>query len=327
MALWKQILRTNFTNVDKLLDFLEIEDRSRILKRSPFTLSVPYRLAAKMEKGNIDDPLFKQFVPLADENNFTPGFELDAVHDLESKKTGKLLQKYPTRSLILTTSACAMHCRYCFRRHFPYETAPTDFADELKQIEDDPTIEEVILSGGDPLSLSDEKLEALLLKLNQIETVKRIRFHTRFVVGIPERIDESLLSVLAKSQKQIWFILHINHPKELDEELFSRLDLIRKLGIPLLNQAVLLKGINDHVEILEELFSTLVNRGCQPYYLHQLDQVQGASHFEVPVEKGMALIEELTERLSGYAVPKYVKEVPGQRSKLPVASLYVERSS
>ncbi len=317
--MWKSILKSNFTNLNKLSDFLELslENRKK-LTHSNFVLNLPLRLAAKIQKNNLNDPIFRQFVPLMEENEADPSFIKDPLAESSFKQEGKLLSKYPTRSLIITTSACAMHCRYCFRRAFPYETDRKDFAPEIERLRQDASLEEVILSGGDPLSLPNERLKALFNDLNSIEHLKRIRFHTRFPIGIPERIDEEFLDILKNSHKQIWFVIHCNHPSELDEDVLSALKSLQKLGIPVLNQSVLLKGVNDTLETLEELSRSLSNNGIQPYYLHQLDRVEGAKHFEVDPQRGVQLVEELSNRLSGFMIPKYVKEIPHRSRKTPL---------
>jgi EF-P beta-lysylation protein EpmB len=220
--------------------------------------------------------------------------------------------------LLVTTSACAMHCRYCFRQHFDYETHKKLFEDELNIIRNDTTVNEIILSGGDPLSLDDRILKNLLEGLASIPHVKKVRFHTRFPIGIPERIDQSFLDLLQSIPLQFWFVIHTNHPNELDSDVLNALKSIQKLGIPILNQFVLLRGINDDVDVLAELCSQLADHGIMGYYMHQLDRVEGASHFEVPVEKGKELVKELAKRLPGYAVPRYVQEIAGMPSKTPI---------
>lgn len=321
---WRQIQRHNFTSWEKLATFLELsqEQIAKILKKSPFALNLPLRLAKKVEKGRLDDPILKQFLPVEEEKNLLPGYSLDPVSDQSFRQESKLLHKYQGRALLVCTSACAMHCRYCFRQNFNYDVEDKTFAKEIELIKNDISLKEIILSGGDPLSLSDEVLGSLLERLSSIEHIKRIRFHTRFPIGIPERIDESFLNLLKSIPKQIWFIIHANHPNELDSDLFERLKSLQKIGIPILNQAVLLKGVNDNIETLTKLCESLADNGVQPYYLHQLDRVQGADRFEVNEEDGLKLIEELTSKLSGYAVPKYVKEVAGQPSKSPMALLH-----
>jgi len=316
IPLWKQILRNNFSRIDKLADFLELNSgqRSQILQRPDFPLHVPIRLARKMAKGTLDDPITRQFLPTSDELIDNPNFILDPVCDFSFQKEGKLLKKYEGRVLLVCTGACAMHCRYCFRQHFPYEST-REFDEELTLIGQDTSIHEVILSGGDPLSLSDELLGALLDRLSGMQHIKRIRFHTRFPIGIPERIDDNFLKVLAKVPQQIYFIIHCNHPKELDQDIFERLKEVQKLGIPVLNQAVLLKGVNDDVATLKELSQCIADNGILFYYLHQLDKVKGSAHFEVDEARGRYLVGEIAKQMPGYAVPKYVREVAGDFNK------------
>lgn len=316
-SLWRQILRQNFTQWETFADYLELDpaQRQEILQHPHFVLNVPMRLAKKMAKGTLDDPLLRQFLPTKREEEELPGFVVDPVGDQACRKGPKLLHKYNGRALLVCTSACAMHCRYCFRQNFDYDTAPQLFKKELETISLDTSLQEIILSGGDPLSLSNSNLNELLIKLSNIPHVKRIRFHTRFPIGIPERIDEQFLQILDDVTAQLWFVIHVNHPSELDVEVLAHLKLLQKRGITLLNQSVLLKGVNDDVHILKELCEKLVDNGIIPYYLHQLDRVKGAAHFEVDEAQGRLFIQELLRQLPGYAVPKYVCEIPGEPSK------------
>lgn len=314
MILWREIQRTNFTKLSPLIEFLELSKplQEELLARPQFPLNLPKRLAEKIEKNTLEDPILKQFVPLKEETKTSENFSLHPVKDPSFQKSPKLLQKYQGRALFMPTSACAMHCRYCFRQNFPYETTP-DFEKELSFLKKDPSIEEIILSGGDPLSLPDKTLDFLLSAFNTIPHIRRVRFHTRFPIGIPERIDASFLKTLQSFQKQTLFIIHCNHPKELDTHVFTALRSLQSLGIPVLNQAVLLKGVNDAASTLIELCQTLANHGILPYYLHLLDRVQGAMHFEAPFTK--KLFTSLQEALPGYAVPRFVQEEPGKPSK------------
>src|SRR3990167_3963712 len=218
LPLWREIQKKNFTRVEPLADFLALAPsrRRQLLTGPRFPLNLPIRLAEKMEKDTLDDPIFRQFVPLQEETIPTPGFVSEPLQDQQFRNTPKLLQKYQGRALLLTTSACAMNCRFCFRQNFPYEKETLGFAEEIAYLQKDPTLSEVILSGGDPLSLSDELLQELFTSLDAIPHLQRIRFHTRFPLGIPERIDDSFLTVLAASSKQIFFTIHCNHPRELD---------------------------------------------------------------------------------------------------------------
>lgn len=313
--MWRQIQKNNFRSLTQLADFLEIPFEA--LNTSPhFPLNLPRRLAEKMEKGKLADPLLRQFVPLKEEGEKTPGFTLDPVEDSRFCKTPKLLQKYQGRALLLSTSACAMHCRYCFRQNFEY-AKKDPFESELDELRQNPEIHEVILSGGDPLSLADRDLESLLTNLEAIPHLKIIRFHTRFPIGIPERITPAFCALLEKAKKQIIFVLHANHPKELDEDVLGAL---KQIPHPLLLQSVLLKGVNDHFETLKSLYEKAISHGIIPYYLHQLDPVSGAAHFAVESSIGVNLIEKLRSNLPGYAVPRFVAEVPGALHKTPLDS-------
>lgn len=324
IPLWRQIQRLNFTDWRKFIHYLEFEEEEAlkvVQKRSAFPLNVPLRLAQKIKKKNWQDPLLLQFLPVLEEEKSSTLFVLDPVSDASFQKTPKLLHKYNGRALLVCTSACAMHCRYCFRRHYEYETTVKTFEPELAAIRADPSLTEILLSGGDPLSLSDHDLGNLLRNLGAIPHVKRIRFHTRFPIGIPERITDAFLALLASCTQQVMFVIHCNHVDELDPTIFDALKKVQRLGIPLLSQSVLLKGVNDSLETLCNLFEALIDQGILPYYLHQLDRVQGAAHFEVEQDVGQQLIRELQSRLPGYAIPKYVREEPFKPHKTLIEGL------
>jgi len=314
---WRSIRRRNFTKIKDLALFLELDSNQlqEIDSTASFILNLPQRIAAKIEKGTLNDPILKQFLPLKEEKIVVANFSLDPVQDTHFSRSSKLLHKYEGRALVVATGVCAMHCRYCFRKNFPYEAERSSFDEELTVIQQDESIQEVLLSGGDPLSLSNSVLRDLLMALSDIQHVKRVRFHTRFPIGIPERIDDGFLSLLKASKKQIWVVIHANHPREFDDDIWAALKEIQKLGIPALNQSVLLKGVNDCPDIQQALCASLIDHGIMPYYLHQLDPVQGAHHFDVDEKKGHLIIDELQKRLPGYAVPKYVRELPGLASK------------
>lgn len=312
---WRTIQKDSFRNIEKLADFLELdaEKRDQILSRPKFSLYLPRRLAEKIEKNNLDDPLLHQFIPLKEELTILPNEEQDPVEDSSFTLSPKLLKKYEGRALLLTSRACAMHCRYCFRQNFSYEPTP-GFTEELKLIEQDISIKEIILSGGDPLTLSDKNLQSLIHGLSLISHLQIIRFHTRLPIGIPERITPEFLRAV-ESPKQRVMILHVNHPKELDSDVISALKTMQREGITLLNQSVLLSGVNDELNTLKELSFKLVTAGVTPYYLHQLDPVQGTSQFKVSDEKGHALLQSMRESLPGYAVPQFVQEIPHRKCK------------
>ena len=249
-----------------------------------------------------------------EETHLQSGYSSDPIGDIPSRKSAKLLHKYDGRVLLVCTSACVMHCRYCFRQNFDYEPQP-GFTEELELITADPTIHEVILSGGDPLSLNNQTLKQLLTKLSEIPHLTRLRFHTRFPIGIPERLDDEFIAILTSLKQSVWFVIHVNHASELDYDILERLGELRRQGIIILNQSVLLKGVNDSAQALKDLCEKLVDNGILPYYLHQLDRVQGTGHFEVDENVGVKLINELSMCLPGYAVPKYVREISGEPSK------------
>ena len=313
MSNWRYIQKKNFTKISNLGLYLGLN----LSYRSKFPLNLPLRLAQKIEKKNINDPILKQFLPSHNEDIPSDIFHKDPVKDNLFQITPQMLQKYHGRVLLLPTSACAMHCRYCFRQNYPYHSEG-DFQKELDTIKNDLTIHEVILSGGDPLSLSDTRLENLVKDLEKIPHIKIIRFHTRFPIGIPERICESFTKILEQSRFQFIFIIHVNHAKELDNVVFNSLKKLQTLGIPILSQTVLLAGVNDNKQTLKNLFLTLIHNGIIPYYLHQLDPIMQGQHFDVPIEKGLTIIKELEKDLPGYAVPKYVREIPFEKSKQTV---------
>lgn len=283
-----------------------------------FPLFVPRPFLNRMRIGDPCDPLLLQVLPLLKEADSVPGFALDPVEDELARSQPGLLQKYAGRVLLVTTGVCAVHCRYCFRRHYPYQEAPHSIAGwepALHQIAADPTIEEVILSGGDPLMIVDSQLAELVSRLTRIPHLQRLRVHTRLPILIPQRVTSELLSLLTSSRLTPVLVIHANHAAEFDQDVTVALEQLQRAGILLLNQSVLLRNINDTADALEELSRVLIKNRVLPYYLHQLDRVHGAAHFEVPREEGQAIMAELTRRLPGYAVPRYVEEIPHTTSK------------
>lgn len=283
-----------------------------------FPLRVPQYYVNLMEKGNINDPLLKQILPLGLENNPQIGFTTDPTGDLNAKVSQGILDKYQGRGLIISTAACAVHCRYCFRRHFPYQNenaGANQWRNTLTYLRQATTLNEVILSGGDPLCLSNSRLQQLIQQLEQMPHIQRIRWHTRFPVVLPERIDNDFLDLIQQSKLKHILVLHLNHPNEVTPILKASLAPLLDLKVVLLNQSVLLKEINDQADILAELSEACFDAGILPYYLHQLDQVAGAGHFQVEEVKAQQIILELRTKLSGYLVPRYVKEVAGEKSK------------
>ncbi|HMO12513.1 MAG TPA: EF-P beta-lysylation protein EpmB [Pirellulaceae bacterium] len=285
---------------------------------SDFALFAPRPFVQRIQAGRLDDPLLRQLLPLPTENELRDGFTVDAVGDGPATVASGVIMKYPGRALLIVTGACAIHCRYCFRRHFPYETTPKGAAQwehALAGIGHDTNIEEIILSGGDPLMLTDSGLQSLLSLITELPHVRRVRVHTRLPIMIPARVTQQLVETFANLPQTVVIVIHSNHANELDEQVAIALDKLHACGCLLLNQSVLLRGVNDNAETLCDLSAKLIEMRVIPYYLHQLDRVQGASHFEVPIEVGTALIEQMRNSLPGYAVPRYVSEIPGESSK------------
>jgi EF-P beta-lysylation protein EpmB len=332
---WQSAMKQAFREVGALCEALGLNPETvgdRAANRlSPeafaeFPLFVPRQFAVRMEAGNANDPLLQQILPIAAEVQPQPNFLFNPLAESAAKAAPGLLHKYPGRALLITNGACAIHCRYCFRRHYPYTDEPKSLADwsaALQYIEADPTIEEVLLSGGDPLTLVDTTLEELAHRLADIPHLRRLRIHTRLPIVIPQRVNSELLNWLTGTRLTTSVVVHCNHPNELGEEnddpVNAAVGRLIDRGVPVLNQAVLLKGINDDEETLFQLHRKLINARVLPYYLHQLDRVQGAAHFEVERKQGLRLIEALRKRLPGYAIPQYVEERPHELSKLPIA--------
>lgn len=286
-----------------------------------FRVRVPESYLARIRPGNPRDPLLLQVLPQAAEALEQPAFVPDPVGDATAMVAPGLLHKYPGRVLLVTTGACAIHCRYCFRREFPYGdfTALRDWQPALDYIRDHRDISEIILSGGDPLALPDPRLSQLLRVLEGIPHLQRLRIHTRLPVVLPERVDDGLLSWLGKGRLQQVLVLHANHPREFDAPAQAALERLRASGVALLNQSVLLAGVNDDLETLCELQERgFAAAGILPYYLHLLDRVRGAAHFEVDEVRARELHAGLRSRLPGYLVPRLVREISGACSKVPV---------
>lgn len=285
---------------------------------SQFPVFVPLPFLSRMKPGDLNDPLLRQVLPLAAEDDSPKHFSVDPLAESDSVLTPGLLQKYEGRVLLVTTGACAIHCRYCFRRHYPYQESPNSikqWQSALDQIAADETIEEVILSGGDPLTIVDLRLGELIEHLDAIPHLKRLRIHTRLPIMIPQRVTDELVDMLQSTRLQSIVVIHSNHANELDGEVKEALTKLKLANVVLLNQTVLLKGINDDSRALVGLSKRLLDCGVLPYYLHQLDPVTGVSHFEVTRERGEQLIQQMRAELPGYGVPRYVKELAGETSK------------
>jgi len=321
---WQQLWRDAVRDPRELLGMLGLDAAGLGISdeaAAQFPLRVPHGFVARMRHGDPHDPLLRQVLPLDAEMRPMPGFTLDAVGDAAAKAGHGVIQKYRGRALLIATGSCAIHCRYCFRRHFPYaeETAAAaGWREAVEAVGNDASIDEVILSGGDPWSLATPKLAELTDALATVPHLKRLRVHTRLPVVLPERVDDALVGWLAALPWPVTVVLHANHANEFDASVDAALARLRGAGALLLNQAVLLRGVNDSVEALASLSERGHAAGVLPYYLHQLDRVQGAAHFEVPDEIALTLHRELAARLSGYLVPKLVREVAGDPGKRPL---------
>lgn len=321
---WQRLWREAVRDPRELLHQLELDGLvvgASATAAAQFPLRVPRGFIARMRKGDPHDPLLRQVLPLDEELQPMPGFSLDAVGDGAASKTTGVIQKYRGRALLVTTGSCAVHCRYCFRRHFPYaeqNAARDGWQAAVAAIAADPGIEEVLLSGGDPLSLATPKLAELTAALAAVPHIKRLRIHSRLPVVLPERVDRPLLDWLDDLPWPVAFVIHANHANEFDARVDAALADLRQAGAQLLNQAVLLRGVNDSVAALAALSERGFAAGVLPYYLHQLDRVQGAAHFEVDDDRARALHRGLAAHVSGYLVPRLVREVAGDPGKRPL---------
>lgn len=323
MEIWQKDLRNGFRDLESLLKYLDLAPKiAPFTTASEFSIRIPLSFANRITKGNPNDPLLLQAIPLAHELESPSNYKTDAVGDLKSLKQRGLIQKYKSRVLIIATSSCAIHCRYCFRRHFPYSEQTLDAGARLQilnYLKSDSTLDEVIFSGGDPLLLSDAILGQWSEDLKTIPHIKRWRFHTRLPSVLPSRITSSLTKTLSDFQardRQIIMVTHINHPNEINDEVRSALELLDQTNIVLLNQSVLLKNINDSSDVLKKLSKELFASRVLPYYLHLLDRTQGTHHFEVAEPKAKEIYQELAANLPGYLLPKLVREIEGQPNKV-----------
>ncbi len=316
------------TRLEDLLSFVQLKpqafaiNQQQLITNSNFPLRVPLAYAKRIRKGDPHDPLLRQIIPLKDEHLSRFDFTVDPVADLKYQAAPGLIHKYADRALFITTGACAIHCRYCFRREYPYEQAAISDQDlelVIDYLHRHPAITEIILSGGDPLTLSHRRLTNLLEKLAVIPHLKNLRIHSRQPIVMPDRIDPALITLLSQLRFKTCVVIHCNHANEIDHNVIERLALLKQAGILLLNQSVLLKGVNDHAETLYDLSHRLYQAGVLPYYLNVLDRVRGSVHFLVEDEQAKRLINELRASLPGYLVPRLVKDIPGKAAKTILA--------
>jgi EF-P beta-lysylation protein EpmB len=321
---WQELLKQGVNNTKELLSLVNLTEHdlpTALTSPQPFKLRVPRGFINRMQAGNPNDPLLLQVLPLLSELDLTPGYDTDPLAESTTNPVPGLLQKYKSRALLTITGACAINCRYCFRRHFPYSdnnpgTAGWQLAlDYLRQHND---IKEVIFSGGDPLTAPDTILANLAKQIAAIPHITTLRIHTRLPIVLPERINDEFLAWFSGSRLKPVMVMHCNHPQEIDASVVNALNRLHKAGAILLNQTVLLKGVNDNATILAALSEALFENHTLPYYLHLLDKVQGAAHFDLPMTEVSAIYNELMALLPGYLVPKLVREIPGAASKTTI---------
>lgn len=321
---WLYQLGDVITDPDELLTVLALNHHAELLQgrgaRRLFSLRVPRAFVARMQTGNPQDPLLLQVITRREEFIVAPGFTNDPLDEQKSVLPG-LLHKYNNRALLLVKSGCAVNCRYCFRRHFPYQNNQgnkNNWMQALAYIRSQPDLDEIIFSGGDPLMAKDHELDWLIGQLEAIPHIKRLRIHSRLPVVIPARITSNICQRLSDSTLQVLMVMHINHANEIDDTLRAGMARLKNAGVTLLNQSVLLRGINDCSKILAALSNALFDAGILPYYLHVLDKVQGAAHFMVNDDQARLLIKDLLKHVSGYLVPTLVREIGGEPSKTPL---------
>ncbi len=318
---WQQQLAESFTSIESLCHYLQLDykDLPISLKAGEqFSLRVPLNFASCIQKGNPNDPLLRQILPIKAETKNYVGFSNDPVGDLAASKGDGILHKYHGRILMINTGSCAINCRYCFRRNFPYADLQLTKQKEdaaIAYILKNKTINEIILSGGDPLLLSNVRLKRLIQRINEIHQIKRLRIHTRLPIVLPARITDEFIETLQFSQAKVVVVVHCNHPNEINSYVTEACFKLARSGVILLNQSVLLKGVNDNLETLCLLSEKLFENHVLPYYLHNLDKANGVGHFEVPEKRALTLAKQMQSRLSGYLVPKLVKEQAGASSK------------
>lgn len=317
------------TSLNELLQFVQLTPETKAFAKlkllntpSAFPLRVPVAYAKRIKKGDPNDPLLKQILPVNEENQRHNDFLSDPVNDLNHQPVPGLIHKYSNRALLITTGACSIHCRYCFRREFPY----ADFSllnqnldAVISYLHQHTNIQEIILSGGDPLTLSNRRLQKLLDRLAEVPHLKHLRIHSRQPIALPDRIDHELIDMLAQNRLKTCMVIHCNHGNEIDQAVIESLSRLHQAGIVLLNQSVLLKGVNNNIQTLSDLSLRLYEACVLPYYINVLDRVQGSAHFLVDDEAAKALVNGMRDSLPGYLVPRLVKDIPGKGAKTILA--------
>ena len=324
---WKNELANATTSASQLLKKLQLEEQLTLIDEQPdFRCLATDSYISKMQRGNIDDPLLRQVLPLSAENHLhiQSAGVYDPVGDSDAMASPGLLHKYHGRALLISTGACAIHCRYCFRRHYPYQQSScnrNDLSEAMSYLRQHPEIDEIILSGGDPLVMDNEKLASLIQQLENVTQLSTLRIHTRLPVVLPDRIDEGLLQLLHSSRLLVVMVIHSNHANELQHNELSKLHLLHEAGISLLNQSVLLKGVNDDAATLITLSKRLLQCKTLPYYLHLLDPVTGAMHFDVNRQNALDIVKLMQQQLPGYLVPRLVQEISGKQAKTAIFNI------
>lgn len=322
---WQRDLAEAFRDPSALCHFLGLDDEvaaTATASTEGFPFLVPRSFAARMRRGDPRDPLLLQVLPQRAEADAVAGYTADPLSEGRFLAAPGLVSKYAGRALLLVTGGCAVNCRYCFRREYPYAASGATrqgMEAAIEAIAADASLTEIILSGGDPLLADNASLDRIVARLDAIPHVRRLRIHTRLPVVLPSRVDDGLLNALASTRLASVVVIHANHPAELDDDVAVAVERLASLPAVMLNQSVLLAGVNDSVTALRALSERLIDIGVVPYYLHLLDRVRGAAHFDVPVHVAVELHQALQESLPGYAVPRLVREVPGEASKTPVA--------
>ncbi|MGO1232342.1 MAG: EF-P beta-lysylation protein EpmB [Marinobacter sp.] len=322
---WQRILSDSITCPEQLLSRLNLPAGRSLggaqAGHQLFPIRVPEPFVRRMQPGNPDDPLLRQVLPLTEETEQAPGFVADPLEEDGAIQTTGLIRKYRSRALLMVTGQCAINCRYCFRRHFPYAShrlGPEDRQEVINALNSSPEINEVIFSGGDPLSVNDRLLAQWASLLDSVPHLRRLRIHSRLPVVIPQRVNDQMLAWLNESRLQKILVVHVNHPAEIDQATRHAFNRLRDAGVTLLNQSVILKGVNDSSKTLASLSETLFEAGVMPYYLHAFDPVRGAHHFAVSDDRAKAIVQELMAQLPGFLVPRLVRELPGAASKTPI---------
>lgn len=322
---WQQILSQSVTTPEQLLERLGLAPenwhRGAACGHRLFPIRVPEPYLARIEPGNPDDPLLRQVLPVVQEAEVHPDFVSDPLEEASAIQTAGLIRKYRSRALVMITGQCAINCRYCFRRHFPYgdhRLGPEDRRQVIDSLSASPEINEVIFSGGDPLAVNDRLLSQWSEMLGAIPHLRRLRIHSRLPVVIPQRVCDSLIDWLSRSRLQKVLVVHVNHPAEIDQATRQAFRRLSEAGVTLMNQSVILKGVNDSSATLSALSETLFEAGVMPYYLHAFDPVSGARHFSVSDIDAIRIVNEMLENLPGFLVPKLVRELPGRASKTPL---------